>query len=82
MITKKNVLKSLVLFLLFDVNVDTEETSLDLYLRWRKSNRIAVLDPVQAAWVLDYLEEQKNFSRDDIREAARLDGFLTGGIKK
>ena len=81
MITKNDVLKSLVLFLLNDVDVDTEETSLELYARWRKSNRIAVLDPINAAWVLDYLEEQKNFSRDDIREAARLDGFLIGGKK-
>ena len=74
--TKRDVLKTLVLFLLNDVDVNTEETSLELYTRWRKSSRIAVLDPEKAAWVLDYLEEQKNFSRSDIREAARLDGFI------
>lgn len=75
-LTETEILKSLVLFLLNAVDVKTKETSLELYERWQKYSRIKIQNPYRAAWILEYLEMQKNFSRNDIREAARLDGFI------
>lgn len=78
MLTETEILKSLVLFLLNKVDVTTKETSLELYERWQEYSRIKIRNPHRAAWILDYLETQKNFSREDIKEAARLDNFIGG----
>ncbi len=76
MLTEMDILKSVVLFLLDGVDEKTTESSLEIYARWQKSSRIVIRNPYRAAWILEYFEMQKNFPRDDIREAARLDGFL------
>lgn len=78
MLTETEILKSLVLFLLNEVDVNTKETSLELYERWQKYSRINIRNPHRAAWILDYLETLKNFSRKDMKEAARLDNFIGG----
>lgn len=76
MLTEEAILKSLVLFILDEVDVNIKESSLELYERWQNTSRIIIRNPFRAAWILEYLETQKNFSRDDIKEAAKLDNFL------
>lgn len=75
-LTENSILKSLVLFILNEVDVNTRESSLELYERWQKYSQIIIRNPYRAAWILEYLKSMKNFSRDDVKEAARLDGFL------
>lgn len=74
--TETEILRSLVLFLLNKVDVETKKTSLELYEEWQEYSQIKIRNPHRAAWILEYLEVQKNFSRADIKEAARLDGFI------
>lgn len=74
--TDRDYLRSLVLFLLYDVPVDTQESSVQLYRRWQKKTGIVVKHPNRAAWTLEFLESQKNYRRAALEEAAIIDGFI------
>ena len=70
-ITQRSFFKSLVLFLLEDVQEDSQESVLDLYTRWSQKNH-----PKTALWTLEYFARTRNFSREALRNAAVIDGFL------
>lgn len=57
-------LKSIVLFLLNDVDVKTNENAIELFERWRKTTHYCVKDPLEVKWCLEYLNAMKSFNRD------------------
>lgn len=75
-ITQRSFFKSLVLFLLEDVQEDSQESVLDLYTRWSQKNHLVIKDPKTALWTLEYFARTRNFSREALRNAAVIDGFL------
>lgn len=74
--TRDDYIKSMVLFLLEDVEEDTKESAVDIYRRWKEKTGIVVKGPKLAAWTLEFFNSQKNFRRDAIREAAVIDGYI------
>ena len=46
-------LKSIVLFLLNDVDVKTNENAIELFERWRKTTHYCVKDPLEVKWCLE-----------------------------
>lgn len=58
-------LKSIVLFLLNDVDVKTNENAIELFERWRKTTHYCVKDPLEVKWCLEYLNAMKSFNRDE-----------------
>lgn len=75
--TDRDFLKTLVLFLIYDVAEDTKESAVELYRRWSKKYNIKVKGPKRAAWTLEFLESQKNYRREAVIAAARIDGFIS-----
>ena len=78
-VTDRDFLKSLVLFLIYDVPENTRESSLQLYQRWQKNTGIIVRHPDRAVWTLEYLERMKHYRRGALEEAAVIDGFISRG---
>lgn len=78
-VTDRDFLKSLVLFLIYDVPENTRESSLQLYQRWQKKTGIIVRHPDRAVWTLEYLERMKHYRRGALEEAAVIDGFISRG---
>ena len=78
-VTDRDFLKSLVLFLIYDVPENTRESSLQLYQRWQKKTGIIVRHPDRAVWTLEYLERMKHYRRGALKEAAVIDGFISRG---
>ena len=70
-------LKSIVLFLLNDVDVKTNENAIELFERWRKTTHYCVKDPLEVKWCLEYLNAMKSFNRDALKRTAIADGFIS-----
>ena len=70
-------LKSIVLFLLNDVDVKTDENAIELFERWRKTTHYCVKDPLEVKWCLEYLNAMKSFNRDALKRTAIADGFIS-----
>ena len=74
--SRNHFFRSLVLFLLNDVEEDTLESSLALYDRWSKKTNLVIKSPEVAAWTLEYLERTKNIDRRALLDAAIIDGYI------
>lgn len=74
--TERQFLKSIVLFILFDVDEESKESAVSLYQRWQQKTGASVTGQQRAAWMLEYLVRLRNCRRDALKEAAIIDGYI------
>ena len=75
--TIDDLYKSIVRFLLFEVDPETNDSAADIYTAWRFATRFTIQSPAIAAYVLEYLEAMKHCDRDLLLLTAKMDGYVT-----
>lgn len=70
--TDKEIFQSLNEFIYNYVNVNTTLSAVDIYEKWRQYSGIIVHRPDLAAFLLECIENMKNYNRDKLKDAMNI----------